>query len=95
MLHDARADILAFTGFPAKHWQQILSTNLMERVNKEIKRRTDRGGDFDPRTRGRKTKQLTRTLSRKLHRSAGRDRNFPWHDRGNPLSAVTGEVQIA
>ena len=46
MLHDARADILAFTGFPAKHWRQIWSTNPMERVNKEIKRRTDVVGVF-------------------------------------------------
>ena len=46
MLHDARADILALTGFPAKHWRQIWSTNPMERVNKEIKRRTDVVGVF-------------------------------------------------
>ena len=46
MLHDARADILALTGFPAKHWRQIRSTNPMERVNKEIKRRTDVVGVF-------------------------------------------------
>jgi putative transposase len=46
MLQDARADILAFTGFPAKHWRQIWSTNPMERVNKEIKRRTDVVGVF-------------------------------------------------
>ena len=41
MLGDARDDVLAFTGFPARHWRQIWSTNPMERVNKEIKRRTD------------------------------------------------------
>jgi putative transposase len=46
MLQDARADILAFTGFPAKHWRQIWSTNPMERVHKEIKRRTDVVGVF-------------------------------------------------
>ena len=46
MPHDARADILALTGFPAKHWRQIWSTNPMERVNKEIKRRTDVVGVF-------------------------------------------------
>ncbi len=34
-------NVLAFTGFPARHWRQIWSTNPMERVNKEIKRRTD------------------------------------------------------
>lgn len=41
MLEDAREDVLAFAGFPAKHWRQVWSTNPMERVNKEIKRRTD------------------------------------------------------
>ena len=46
MLHDARPDLLAFAGFPAKHWRQIWSTNPMERVNKEIKRRTDVVGVF-------------------------------------------------
>jgi transposase-like protein len=46
MLTDARADLLAFAGFPVKHWRQIWSTNPMERVNKEIKRRTDVVGVF-------------------------------------------------
>ena len=46
MLQDAREDVLAFTGFPPKHWRQIWSTNPMERVNKEIKRRTDVVGVF-------------------------------------------------
>jgi putative transposase len=46
MLDDARDDILAFAGFPVKHWRQIWSTNPMERVNKEIKRRTDVVGVF-------------------------------------------------
>ncbi len=46
MLHDAREDVLAFRGFPPKHWRQVWSTNPMERVNKEIKRRTDVVGVF-------------------------------------------------
>jgi len=46
MPHDARADILALTGFPAKHWRQIWSTYPMERVNKDFKRRTDVVGVF-------------------------------------------------
>ena len=41
MLEDAKDDLLAFTGFPQRHWRQIWSTNSLERVNKEIKRRTD------------------------------------------------------
>jgi len=41
MLDQAREDITAFQHFPAAHWRQIWSTNPLERVNKEIKRRTD------------------------------------------------------
>ncbi|MFC0458296.1 transposase, partial [Arthrobacter liuii] len=37
---------LAFAEFPTKHWRQVWSTNPMERVNKEIKRRTDVVGVF-------------------------------------------------
>lgn len=46
MLEDARDDLLAFTAFPSAHWQQIWSTNPLERLNKEIKRRTDVVGTF-------------------------------------------------
>jgi len=46
MLTDAEPDLLAFVGFPRRHWRQIWSTNPLERVNKEIKRRTDVVGVF-------------------------------------------------
>lgn len=46
MLSDAKDELLAFTGFPQRHWRQIWSTNPLERVNKEIKRRTDVVGVF-------------------------------------------------
>jgi putative transposase len=46
MLDDARPDILAFADFPPRHWTKIWSTNPLERVNKEIKRRTDVVGVF-------------------------------------------------
>ena len=46
MLLDARDDLLAFTVFPIEHWRKIWSTNPLERLHREIKRRTDVVGVF-------------------------------------------------
>jgi putative transposase len=46
MLQEAAADICAFAAFPQAHWKKIWSTNPLERVHKEIKRRTNVVGIF-------------------------------------------------
>lgn len=46
MLDDARTDVLAFSAFPSAHWRKIWSTNPLERLHKEIKRRTNVVGIF-------------------------------------------------
>ncbi len=40
-MDEAREDVLAYTAFPKEHWPQIASTNPLERLNGEVKRRSN------------------------------------------------------
>jgi putative transposase len=48
LMDGVRDDLLAYTTFPGEHWPQIASTNPLERLNGEVKRRADVIGTFPP-----------------------------------------------
>ena len=46
LMDDANAEVLAFAAFPRSHWSKVWSTNPLERLNKEVKRRARVVGIF-------------------------------------------------
>src|SRR4051812_20520557 len=83
MLLDAAVDITAFAAFPQAHWKKIWSTNPLERVNKEVKRRSNVIGIF-PNEAGRDPPRRV---------GAARDaRRVASHRTPLPLGELNGEA---
>jgi putative transposase len=74
-MDEAKTEVLAFTAFPRNHWPKVWSTNPLERVNKEIKRRARVVGIFSQPARRHPPRR--RHLGRHARRMAGQRPPLP------------------
>src|SRR5215212_10657040 len=91
LLDDAGADLLAFTSFPKEHWRQLWSNNSLERLNKEIRRRTDVVGIFPDRPSI--VRLVGAVLAEQNHESAAARRYMSADSIGKALAGPVDEPE--